>query len=433
MPADSAQRGRAPRIGLALAGGGPLGAIYEIGALCALQDALPGVDFNALDGYVGVSAGGFLAAGLANGMTPRQLCSAFIENDSAREDLIRPQNFVRPAMGEYLRRAIAVPGLLVQAGLRLLLGRRELLSAFEIVGRALPTGVFSNAPLEAQMRRVFAVEGRTNDFRKLQRKLVLVATDLDSGEAAPFGQPGWDHVPISVAAAASSALPGLFPPVPVDGRWYVDGALKKTLHASVLLDRGLDLVLCLNPLVPFDATHSRQHRVLSSGEPRIPKLVDGGLPVVLSQTFRSLIHSRLELGLKRYERSHPHTDIVLFEPDHRDPEMFLANTFGYAQRRSLAEHAYQKTRADLRSRRSTLAATLERHGLRLDDAVLDDPRRTLVGRGTPRRTRAARALKRLDEVLTDLERAFRRRCPGSSRAPPRPPRPWGRNRCRRAC
>lgn len=409
MPADSAQRGRAPRIGLALAGGGPLGAIYEIGALCALQDALPGVDFNALDGYVGVSAGGFLAAGLANGMTPRQLCSAFIENDSAREDLIRPQNFVRPAMGEYLRRAIAVPGLLVQAGLRLLLGRRELLSAFEIVGRALPTGVFSNAPLEAQMRRVFAVEGRTNDFRKLQRKLVLVATDLDSGEAAPFGQPGWDHVPISVAAAASSALPGLFPPVPVDGRWYVDGALKKTLHASVLLDRGLDLVLCLNPLVPFDATHPARHRLLASGDARIPQLVDGGLPVVLSQTFRSLIHSRLELGLKRYERSHPHTDIVLFEPDHRDPEMFLANTFGYAQRRSLAEHAYQKTRADLRSRRSTLAATLERHGLRLDDAVLDDPRRTLVGRGTPRRTRAARALKRLDEVLTDLERALEAR------------------------
>ena len=72
-----------PRIGLALAGGGPLGAIYEIGALCALQEALDGVDFNDLSGYVGVSAGGFIAAGLANGMTPKQLCSAFIENDSA--------------------------------------------------------------------------------------------------------------------------------------------------------------------------------------------------------------------------------------------------------------------------------------------------------------------------------------------------------------
>ena len=125
-------------------------------------------------------------------------------------------------------------------------------------------------------------------------------------------------MPISRAVQASSALPGLFPPVEIDGRFYVDGALKKTLHASVLLDEGLDLLLCLNPLVPFDATHAPRHRVLSSGEPRIPRLVDGGLPVVLSQTFRTLIHSRLELGMKGYERSHPDTDILLFEPDQRD-------------------------------------------------------------------------------------------------------------------
>ena len=88
-----------PRIGLALAGGGPLGAIYEIGALCALQEALDGVDFNDLSGYVGVSAGGFIAAGLANGMTPKQLCSAFIENDSPSEDLIRPVAVHPPGLG----------------------------------------------------------------------------------------------------------------------------------------------------------------------------------------------------------------------------------------------------------------------------------------------------------------------------------------------
>jgi predicted acylesterase/phospholipase RssA len=398
-----------PRIGLALAGGGPLGAIYEIGALCALQESLDGVDFNDLSGYVGVSAGGFIAAGLANGMTPKQLCSAFIENDSAREDLIRPGLFIRPAWGEYARRSAALPGLFLQASLRFLFKRRALLSAFEILGRALPTGLFSHAPLEAQMRRVFSAPGRSNDFRTLKRKLVLVATDLDSGAAAPFGQPGWDHVPISVAAAASAALPGLFPPVAIDGRWYVDGALKKTLHATVLLDMGLDLLFCLNPLVPFDASHSRRHRVLSSGDPSIPQLVVGGLPVVLSQTFRSLIHSRLELGMKGYEGSHPHTDIELFEPDHRDPEMFLANTFGYAQRRALAEHAYQRTRADLRSRRSTLALTLARHGITLNNAVLDDNHRTLVGRKRHLRTRSARALQRLDEVLNDLDAALAER------------------------
>jgi NTE family protein len=391
------------RIGLALAGGGPLGAIYEIGALCALEESIDGLDLNALDAYVGVSAGAFLAAGLANGMTPRQLCTSFIEGRGPREDLIKPGLFARPAWGEFLRRAAQVPRLTSQAVLAVAQGR-SLLSALELLGRALPTGLFSNAPLEAQLRRVLSVPGRSNDFRRLQRKLVLVATDLDSGATAPFGQPGWDHVPISEAAAASGALPGLFPPVRIGGRWYVDGALKKTLHARVLLDMGLDLVLCLNPLVPFDASHAHRHRVLRDGEQRIPKLVDGGLPVVMSQTFRSLIHSRLELGMRGYETSHPDTELLLFEPDQRDPTMFLANTFSYAQRRALAEHAYQHTRAELRKRRGVLSATLARHGLALEDAVLDDARRTLVGRRRPAASRAARALQRLDEVLDDLER-----------------------------
>ena len=394
------------RIGLALAGGGPLGAIYEIGALCALEEAIVGLDLNALDGYVGVSAGAFLAAGLANGMTARQLCTSFIEGSGPQEDLVQPALFARPAWGEYLRRLASLPGLATQALLAVTVRRQSLLSALELLGRALPAGLFSNAPLEAQLRRVLSAPGRSNDFRQLRRKLVLVATDLDSGRTAPFGQPGWDRVLISEAAAASGALPGLFPPVLIDGRWYVDGALKKTLHARVLLDMQLDLVLCLNPLVPFDATHAARHRVLKGGDARIPRLVDGGLPVVLSQTFRSLIHSRLELGMKGYESSHPGTDLLLFEPDQRDPTMFFANTFSYTQRRRLAEHAYQQTRVELRKRRSVLATTLARHGLVLDDAVLDGAHRTLVGRRRPAASRAARALQRLDEVLDDLEKVL---------------------------
>jgi predicted acylesterase/phospholipase RssA len=398
---------RAPRIGLALAGGGPLGAIYEIGALCALDEVLDGVEFTQLDGYVGVSAGGFIAAGLANGMTPRELCAAFIENDdTGGGDLFRPSLLMRPAWGEYLHRLAALPGLAAQAAFHYAFKRRSLLEALERLGRALPTGLLSGAPMERQIAHLFSAPGRTNDFRQLTRPLVLVATDLDSGEAVPFGQPGLDDVSISLAVRASAALPGLYAPVEVKGRTCVDGALKKTLHATVLLDKGLDLLICLNPLVPFDATHAKRHKVLGSGEARIPRLIDGGLPVVLSQTFRSLIHSRLELGLKGYADSYPDTDIVLFEPDHRDPEMFLANTFSVSQRRLLAEHAYQRTRELLRSRRSSLGAQLARHGVAIDAAVLDDPARRLVGR--QRRlpgTRSARALKRLDEVLSDLELA----------------------------
>ena len=392
-----------PRIGLALAGGGPLGAIYEIGALCALDESVPGLDFSALEGYVGVSAGSFIAAGLANGITPRQLCRSFIENEGPRDDVVRPSIFIRPALGEYARRLAMLPGLLAQAALHYAFERRSVLSTLERVGRALPTGLFSHAPLEAQMRLMLSSPGRSNDFRRLQRKLVLVATDLDSGASAPFGQPGWDHVPISQAVAASAALPGLFPPVPINGRWYVDGALKKTLHATVLLDMQLDLVLCLNPLVPFARMGEDHHRLFRGSAAPIPHLVDGGLPVVLAQTFRSLIHSRLELGMKGYEASHPGTDILLFEPDQRDPEMFLANTFAYSQRRLLAEHAYQQTRADLRSRRSHVAATLAAHGLQLDHAVLDDTQRRLLGPRHEGDGVLRRTLQRLYEVLRDLD------------------------------
>ena len=49
------------KLGLALGGGGPLGGIYEIGALRALDEALDGLDFNDLHTYVGVNAGSFLS------------------------------------------------------------------------------------------------------------------------------------------------------------------------------------------------------------------------------------------------------------------------------------------------------------------------------------------------------------------------------------
>lgn len=91
--AKSSKNNRAsspPRIGLALAGGGPLGAIYEIGALCALDESLQGVSCTNLHHCVGVSAGGFIAAGLANGMTPRELCASFIENDHEISEVFDP-------------------------------------------------------------------------------------------------------------------------------------------------------------------------------------------------------------------------------------------------------------------------------------------------------------------------------------------------------
>ncbi|MBL8335441.1 MAG: patatin-like phospholipase family protein [Rhodoferax sp.] len=396
---------RAPRIGLALAGGGPLGAIYEIGVLCALEDSLLGLDLSRLDHYVGVSAGGFIAAGLANGMTPRGLSASFIENVDSSAAIFDPSWLMVPAYDEFARRSIMLPGLLVHAFWGLTMERKPLTQILEGLGASLPTGVFSNQQVHAHLAELFARNGFTNDFRKLPARLTLVATNLDTGESAPFGAPGWDHIPISQAVQASAALPGLFPPVEIEDQYYVDGALKKTLHASVVLEQGVDLMLCLNPLVPFDATVHPAPRVmqrnLATALRKIPRIVDGGLPAVLSQTFRSMIHSRMELGMKNYERAYPDTDIILIEPDHRDPELYLANTFGYSRRRHLAEHAYQQTRQMLRSRKTLLSAKLARHGIRLNHAVLDDPKAHLCA--APRaRTDIGRAIASLEEVIDDL-------------------------------
>ena len=389
-----------PKIALALAGGGPLGAIYEIGALCALEESLHGLDLTRLDHYVGVSAGGFIAAGLANGISPRELCASFIESDDRTGDVFDPAWLMVPAYAEFARRALMLPRLAASALWRMA-GGASLTHSLERLGPSLPTGIFSNELVHRRLAALFARDGRTNDFRQLKTQLTLVASNLDTGEAAPFGRPGWDHVPISKAVQASSALPGLFPPVEIDGQHFVDGALKKTLHASVALEGGIDLMLCLNPLVPFNSTAPHAPKVMSRNRRSIPRIADGGLPAVLSQTFRSMIHSRMALGMKHYERAYPDTDIVLIEPDHRDAELYLANTFSYRQRRQLAEHAYQQTRAMLRSRRNSLGAKLARHGVWLRADVLDEPHRQLVARAAPP-TRIGRAIASLQEVMDDL-------------------------------
>jgi hypothetical protein len=214
---------------------------------------------------------------------------------------------------------------------------------------------------------------------------------------------------VSRAVQASAALPGVFPPVEIEGRYFVDGALRKTLHASVALDEGVDLLLCLNPLVPYDARPGPRARDRAH---RMNKLVEGGLPVVLAQTYRSMLRSRLDAGMERYKTTYPATDIVLFEPNRFDADMFFTNLFSYSSRRRLCEHAYQKTRHELWTRRHELAPVLARHGVTIDVAMLRDESMTLIKsirRQNDRwiETATSNATRQLGHTLDDLERWLR--------------------------
>ncbi|HEX2252292.1 MAG TPA: patatin-like phospholipase family protein [Thermoanaerobaculia bacterium] len=410
MPNEIDKEGSSgPRIGLALAGGGPEGAVYELGVLLALKEALGGLPLNRLHVYVGVSSGAFVASCLANGFTVEEMARVLSSSRSAElgRHPFHTELFFMPARSEYLRRIGSVPRLVRQALTTYLTrpGDLSILGSLFQLGQALPVGLFDNEPMRRYLAGLFADQGGEDDFRRLASRLRIVAADLDSGEAVVFGREGFDHVPISRAVQASTALPGLYPPVEIDGRWYVDGVLLKTLHASVALEEGAELLFCVNPIVPVDTV-----RAVEDGAMRRGKLVHRGLPTVLSQTFRTLIRSRLGVGMKAYETTYPDADVVLLEPHRDDYTMFFTNVFSFSERRAVLEHAYQQTRADLLRRSEELAPVLARHGLTLKLDVLEDPERTPWQRLEPVPVRMVRKpgeklpeVDRLDRALERLE------------------------------
>jgi NTE family protein len=384
------------RLGLALAGGGPLGAFYELGALHALSESLVGRALTDFDVYVGVSSGSLVAAGLANGFDTTSMGTTFILDEGTLVPFA-PELLLQPAIGEYAERLARLPAALTRA-LRQY-ARAPLNGAWPPLLRSLarlaPTAAFDNEPLRSYLHELFSTAGHTDDFRKLRRQLYVVATRLSTGESVAFGDPRHDRVPISTAVVASTALPGLYAAVEIGGHHYVDGALLRTMHASLALDRGCDLVVCVNPLVPFDSSHAKARRYRN--------FVEEGLPTILSQTFRSMIRSRMQVGMATYRERFPRSDTILLEPDRHDETLFFTNVFRYSGRRKLVEHAYQQTRRDLVAQAPELARVLRRRNLELNTDILRQRGRTFASAARERAKSARRVVRSLQKALTRLD------------------------------
>ena len=368
MPSRRRAKGR---VGLALAAGGVLGGVYEVGALRALEEAIGGLDLNRLRVIVGVSAGSFIGAHLVNGVTVTEMIRG-LAAEGGSEALFDQSIFFMPAYKEMARRGLQLPSVISEALTQLAKGPED------------PSFIGT-------------LEGRSDDFRQLRQKFFVVATDVETGRRVVFGGQGMDHIPISLAVQASTAVPGLYQPVEVEGRVCVDGVLLKTMHASVALDHGADLLLCVNPLVPMDTGSEDAREAL--GKRAVQR---GGLPALLSQSFRILIHSRAVLGMERAAQSHPDSDLVLFQPESTEHRLFT-NLFRFRSRRKICEIAYQQTRQDLWRRRELLGPLFEKHGLALQLDVLADPYRTVWDCIESPRERKVSVADQLDGALRVLE------------------------------
>jgi predicted acylesterase/phospholipase RssA len=365
------------------------GAVWEIGALRALEELLDRSVLD-LDLYVGVSGGAFVSALLAAGVSPREMYDEIVA--SRPPGRVVPPLF-RLGLRDVLARSRQAPGVLFRALVEALAGGEgslsdAALSLFEL----LPAGLLDSSGVRHSVAEILRRRGVADEFAALARPLRVVAVDLDRGEAVAFGARGRRGVPVSRAVQASTALPGLYRPVRIGGRDYVDGGVKKTAHVNLAIGEGARLVLCINPMVPL--RNDGAHRPLPG------PLSGRGVAYVLDQALRIMLHGRMQYGLERYHAEHPEVDILLLEPDPEDLRMFRYNILRYGARRIIAELGYRATLQAFRRRRPAYTRMLARHGVGVRDprAIPDSPAVSVADRSSLARTLEA-SLARLDASL----------------------------------
>lgn len=369
---------------LVLAGGGVTGAFYEFGALAALDATLSGWSVNDFDIYVGTSAGAFVAAFLANGLTPRTALQ-HVEAPIAGMPPLRSADILALDRAELLRRGLRLPATLARLAAQMAGGQVSLLDAIGALSGALPSGIYDSAALERYLSAALAQPGMTNDFRALRRHLAIIATDLDTGERAVFGAPPLDDAPIARAVAASAALPLIYRPVRIGGRDYIDGGLRGTASLDLAIERGAQLIVCINPQTPFN---NRRAGVAPGHIRRM------GAPGVASQTMRTFVHAGLHYHLKQIRRLHPHVDVLLIEPAAEDVFLFSEMSMSYAARLRVARHAHDSVARRLADHAHQYHTLFARHGIAFGPPA---PAAAPAAQGGPQRLRAA--LAELDALL----------------------------------
>ena len=307
-----------------LGAGGVLGGAWLTGGLHALATET-GWDPGSAEYMVGTSAGAMIAGLSASGVPPWfMVAHSAGETGSADTDGSASGDSTRSAGAVYrLHRGVPVLG---PGSWRLALAslaRPYRYSPAAVLAGWLPRGVISAEPLKETIRRV------VGDGWPPHPNLWIMACDYDTGRRVAFGRSDAPPASLADAVAASCAIPAFYRPVEIAGRRYVDGGVASTSNLDVLADRGLDLVICLNPTSSLD-------------EPR-QKTVGERAAAVLRQASGR----RLGSEAKRVRTSG--TEVVLIQPTVHDLDAMGTNLMSGRRRQQVIEVAVQTVANHLRS------------------------------------------------------------------------------------
>jgi NTE family protein len=363
-----ATRRKQHKTALVLGGGGFTGGVYEIGALRALDLLLTNRTVNQFDVYVGTSAGAFIAALCANGVTPEEMMRVVTRQGPLPFRDIDVGDLLRPNLTELARKGALLP-LRAASLARQFVAQRGQVSVMDLLlglAEGLPSGAYTGSGIESYMKRVLGDPDRTDDFRELSSELYLTATDLDTCERVVFGAKGFEDVPISTAVRASGALPMVYAPVMVGERELVDGGLVSTTNLDIAVEAGAKLVVVINPMVPFVNDFDKQVRTLRGKRSR--RVSDMGFPQIGYQAFKMVAHQRLHELAKLWEARYPGVDIVLIEPEPADELMFQTSIMNFTSRIEIARHGFQSVTYHLMGQYERYQEICARHGIDISAA-----------------------------------------------------------------
>ena len=223
--------------GLAVYGCGVLAATH-VGALRALERH--GLDYARIETYAGVSAGAVVVACLAVGCCAEQVQSLILG--------LSFQRLVTPELGSLFR---AGANILLGSYLRRALGE----SATEVLERGHGPGVNSGRVLEEMVGEALRARTGNADITLGEvrlaygKRLVLIATELDSGKERRFTPETDPDLPVRVAVRMSMGIPGVFEPFRYEGHVYCDGGMMNDFPINALPDRQHRLGLCVKQQV----------------------------------------------------------------------------------------------------------------------------------------------------------------------------------------
>lgn len=299
-------------MGLVLGGGGITGAAFQFGTLLALQLAT-GWDPNQSDVVIGTSCGALTGA-LVRGSQLN--LETFVGQAATREEvaaMLRERVFRRARPSgtmRWLRRGV-LPGLR-RPDLNLVLGSPAVFSSLGIADWVAD-----------------ALGDMAADWPS--RPTVIVAYDLKKRERTPFGTEAAPPAELRKAVAASAAVPGIFQPVWIEGRWFVDGGIASGTSVDLVLgsERPLDLIIVIAPLAASERRPGARF---------------------YEDIFDRFGRSALEAEIALVKQHWPATDILVLRPDQR----VLAATRPNPMSTEAAVPAFLRT---IRSMKHELAAS----------------------------------------------------------------------------